>query len=366
VTFFAPWMGPLLVARAGASAGGAETQMLMLARALQRRGLRVALVVFEVPEGLPSDYEGIRVVEVPGSTARSQLFRVGLRVARVVRTLLALPTAVLVQRIAGPETGLLALLCRLRRIRFVYSSANVVDFDYDRLQPGKLRVALFHLGVRLAEEVVVQTSEQVALCQRRFDRTPVVIKSVAEPATPSGNVPEAFLWVGRTDWYKRPEAYVQLARAVPEARFWMIPMPMDEGGMQRVEELRREADELPNLDLLDARPRAELTKLIPAAVAIVNTSDYEGMPNVFLEGWTRGVPALALTHDPDGVIQREGLGGFAGGSTERFAELTRELWATRADRGELAERCRAYARREHSEQAIVDRWLAALALRASP
>jgi len=365
VAFFAPWIGPLLTARPGSSSGGAETQILMLARGLAARGLRVGLVVFADPRlELPTSVDGVTVVAIPASSARVALVRTSARVLRVCGTLWKLPSPVLVQRIAGPETGLLALLSKLRRRRFIYSSANIVDFDYATLRTGRVKVWLFHLGVRLADAIVVQTPEQIELCERRFGRTPTMIKSLAEPAEPRRSTPEAFLWVGRTDWYKHPEGYLALARALPEARFWMVAMPMDQGGRQRVEELESEARTLANLELLEARPRAELTALIEAAVAVVNTSDYEGMPNVFLEGWARGVPALALSHDPDDVIEREGLGGFAAGSQERLAALARDLWERRGEQAELAERCRAYVVRDHSIDAVVERWLDVLRLTA--
>jgi glycosyltransferase involved in cell wall biosynthesis len=135
---------------------------------------------------------------------------------------------------------------------------------------------------------------------------------------------------------------------------------MNDEGERRVQELGRGARDQPNLQLLEARPRAELARLIESAVAVVNTSDYEGMPNVFLEGWSRGVPALALAHDPDGVIQREGLGSFAGGSHERLVELAEELWRGRSNQTQLAARCRDYVAREHALDAVIDRWLAAL------
>src|SRR2546423_11999661 len=80
---------------------------------------------------------------------------------------------------------------------------------------------------------------------------------------------------------------------------------------------------LPNLELLAPRPRGRLGPLIDRAVAIVSTSRTEGMPNVFLEGWSRGVPALALAHDPDGVLEREQLGCFAYGSQVRLVGLAR-------------------------------------------
>ena len=361
VTFFAPWIGPLLAAQPGASAGGAETQMLMLARGLADRGVRPALVVF-ARDGVDAspEVQGIDVVEIPKPRWEFGPLRLLDRLWAVLSTVWRLRSPVLVQRIAGPETGLLALVSKLRRRRFVYSSASVVDFDFARLRPGRLKLLLFHLGVRLADAVVVQTPEQVELCRARFGRTPAMIKSVAEPAPRRERRPEAFLWIGRTDWYKRPDKFVELARALPHACFRMVAMPMNEQGTARIGELGQAAAELPNLELLPPRPRAELMELIETAVAIVNTSDYEGMPNVFLEGWARGVPALALTHDPDGVIEREGLGGYAAGSAARLVELASELWEGRGDQTALTARCRDYIEREHSVDAVVERWLEAL------
>jgi hypothetical protein len=94
-----------------------------------------------------------------------------------------------------------------------------------------------------------------------------------------------------------------------------------------------------------------------SAVAIVNTAEYEGMPNIFLEGWSRGVPALSLFHDPDGVIAGEGVGGFARGSQERFQTLARMLWESRFDQSELAARSRDYIARHHAIDVVVDRWV---------
>ena len=122
------------------------------------------------------------------------------------------------------------------------------------------------------------------------------------------------------------------------------------------EAVRREASAIPNLELLPSRPRDRALELLDEAVAVVSTSDYEGMPNVFLEGWARGVPALALRHDPDSVIARYGLGAFAGGDPGQLTELARTLWARREDQRDVAVRCRDYVLGEHSLQRAVDAW----------
>jgi glycosyltransferase involved in cell wall biosynthesis len=88
---------------------------------------------------------------------------------------------------------------------------------------------------------------------------------------------------------------------------------------------------------------------------------FEGMPNVFLESWMRGVPVLSLQVDPDGIIARHGLGVAAGGSWERFTAGARELWQGRDHGDELAGHVRAYVEAVHSPRAVGERWSALIA-----
>jgi glycosyltransferase involved in cell wall biosynthesis len=285
---------------------------------------------------------------------------------QTLMTLRANPASVLVQRAAGIHTPLVAVIARLLGCRFVYASAGVVDFDSRSPARRRWIAWAFGVGVRLADRIVVQTAEQARLCQDRFERDPVVIASIAEPAPQQSCRPDLFLWIGAPTDHKQPLAFVELARAVPEARFVMVvgeARPYERAAGEA--DLAKAAAGLANITLLPSRPRTELASLLDRAVAVVSTSRSEGMPNVFLEAWARGAPTLALNHDPDGVIERERLGGCAHGSPARLAELARELWEQRDHRAELAARCRRYVGEEHAPEHVADRWEAALALRGA-
>jgi len=360
VAFYVPWIGPLLTYRDTAPAGGAETQIFLVAHALARAGLRVCLIAFEL-EGieLPTSRDGLDVVmRPPYQSKRGGLFGKLRETLAIWRAVLAADAAVVVTRAAGPHVGIVAVAARTSGRRFVYSSANVSDFDFAILAPNRRDRALFALGVRLADEVVVQTSEQVELCRERFGRPARLIRSVAEPAEPRPAEPEAFLWIGRLVWYKRPLEFLELARRVPEARFWLVgvPVPFAPGGPELVASVEQAASELPNVELLPPRPRPQVLELIERAVAVVNTADFEGLPNILLEGWSRGVPALVLTHDPDGIVAAEGLGHFAHGEREAMALAAQELWSSRHDQEELAQRCRRYVREQHAPEAVAQQW----------
>jgi glycosyltransferase involved in cell wall biosynthesis len=369
VAFYTPWISDLLVPGTGPPAGGAETQTLMLARALARSGRRVCVIAYGSRDSLPRSVDGITVLTQRRPGPRAKPIRIPLWALFAIRTLGPLRARVFVQRAAGATTGVVALFARTKRSRFVYSSAGVIDFEFERLERRRYWVWLFHLGVRLASTIVVQTNEQVRMCRTRFQREPVLIKSIAEHATPArtemgadcASEPVAFLWVGRAAPYKHPEACVELAASLPEARFQMV-LVAENPGNELAREIQKRSGQVPNLELLEPLPRAELMRLVDSAVAMVNTADYEGMPNIFLESWARGVPALCLSHDPDGVIERDQIGLFAAGSPNRLVEAARTLWRSRGDRAELAARCRAYVEREHSPEVITERWIQALRL----
>lgn len=356
VVFYVPTIAPLLAGDGTRPPGGAETQIRLLTRALADSGVSVAVVAFDHP-GLPERDGGVTVVRRPPHQASPVR-----EAAAIAAALRRAPSRVVVTRQAGAHTGLAGIVARAGRRRFVYSAANVLDFDFGRLEANRLKRLLFESGLRLADQVVAQTDEQRDLCKRKLGVEAPVIRSIAEPAEQRGSAPEAFLWVGRVMGYKQPLAYLDLARGVPEARFWMVAVPDDalQADRQLFQAVQEQAPDIPNLELLPPSPRAEVLSRMDRAVAVVSTSSSEGMPNIWLEGWARGVPAMTLAHDPDALVARHGLGSSCAGDAGLLAAEARRMWAGRDDQAELAARCRAYVATEHSGQAVAGKWRNAL------
>lgn len=342
--------------------GGAETQILLLSRALASSGLRVGLVVYQTAHHLPRAIDGVRIITRPAYVAHSPLIGKIREAIRIWSTLYRADARTIVKRSYGVDVGIVAVYARLAGARFVYSSANVVDFSAEQLLLKRRDLRMFHLGLRLADQIVVQTEEQVDLCKGRFGRDPVLIKSIAEDLEPANLVAGKFLWISRIIGYKQPLAFLELAERLPDAQFAMVavPNPGSAESMALHADVEAKAEKLDNFELLPPRPRSELGPLIDRAVAVVNTADYEGMPNVLLEGWARGIPALVLSHDPGEVVETYRLGKYAGGSMERFTSQAQQLWETRNDSGDLRRRCLEYVRKNHSEAEVAQRWDALL------
>jgi glycosyltransferase involved in cell wall biosynthesis len=354
VAVYAPFAGPLYRDPPGRS-GGAELQMLYMAKALAARGLRVCHVVFEVPD-LPKARDGIDLITRPVPRQRDRVHHY----ARYVwQSLAAADAAIYVQRTAGFDTGVVGGFARSHGRRFIVSTSWDGELTLDVPLTRRERLS-YRLGLRVADRIVVQTEDQKRLAPRRLGGKLHVISSFAEVPPGAALEPTAFLWIGRVIDYKNPLAYLSLAEELPAARFQMIVTGAQDRWRGLHDQIVARARRLPNLDLLDPRPRGELAELYERAVAVVNTSHVEGFPNAFLEGWARGVPALSLNVDPDGVIRRHGLGEVADGSWERLASAARTMWEQSRSDDAIAARARRYVALHHSPQVVGGRWQALL------
>ncbi|MEI7559849.1 MAG: glycosyltransferase family 4 protein [Actinomycetes bacterium] len=362
--FYVPHVGQLIAARQEVlPTGGAETQVLLMAKELARRGLKIAVIVFDVPGGLPDSVDGVDIViRRPYAGGRKGVGRLKKLIGAVTEVLTVIwvgfrfPAETIIQRVSSINTGLIAVGAKLGRRRFVWASANTVDFEIDALHGSRAQGAVFRTGVKLADDIVVQTKEQIEMCISSYGRTPTQIFSISEPAEPAPLDRGPFLWIGRLVNAKQPLAFLEIAEANPDLPFAMIGVPVEGADQNLISAVQAKGHALANVELLDPQPRDRVMQLIASATAVVNTSLHEGMPNVFLEGWARGVPAVSLHHDPDGVITSEGLGFFASGNPSVFGDACRRLMTDRPLREELSDRCRMYIKRTHSPQAVGDQW----------
>ncbi|HLY48996.1 MAG TPA: glycosyltransferase family 4 protein [Solirubrobacteraceae bacterium] len=345
VAIYAP-QGSALYVEDSPAVGGAERQMALVARGLAQAGLRVCHVLSPIP-GLPASFDGVELItEHPRAPRRLP----GSMIGRVTEALAKADARVYIQRSAGLATLLVGGFARLHGRAFIYSASSAFDLTHaGPLDP--LEGIGFRIGLPLAHAVVVQTYDQLATAQRR--RGLVQIPSICEPPGPiSRGERDIFLWVGRPARYKNPGVFVELARAVPEARFVMVGLQtsaLSTDGMKNPPA---------NLDVRPPLAQLHLAKLYTRAIAVVNTSDFEGFPNTFLEGWAHGALALSLNVDPDGVLRKHRLGICAAGSLETLAGLARELWRDRHEDQTLRRQAVRYVADHHAAEAVANRWCA--------
>jgi glycosyltransferase involved in cell wall biosynthesis len=255
----------------------------------------------------------------------------------------------------GPQLMIGDAFCRVHRRKLVFSAASDQDFDFNRPDRTRAHLIAYRAALRGADLIVVQRSEQGELA-RADGLDPIeLIPSFAEPAERSMSDPEAFLWIGRLVDYKRPLDYVRLAESLPEARFRIVWFATNETRAELVDEVLAAGRRLPNLELTGQLPRTELLDLIGRSSALISTSRAEGMPNTFLEAWSREVPVISLDFDPDGAIAEREL-GLVAHSAEELREAAARIWGDASLRTAMGRRAREHVAEKHAPSAVSGEW----------
>jgi glycosyltransferase involved in cell wall biosynthesis len=347
VCFVAPYAWPVISADPHiAEVGGAEVQQTVLARLFAAHGYPVSMICLDYGQPERSVIDGVAVHKAyPPSGGLPVLRFVHPRITVMWRLLREVDADVYYCRAAGMLAGLVAEFGRRHGRRSIYAGAS--DMDFMRGEGGQIRYArdrwLYRRGLARVDRIVAQNEAQRETCRATYGREAVVIPSCYQLPRQGGADParaDSVLWVGTIRAGKRPELFLELARRLPQRRFVMVGGPA-RGDVRLYERIRAEAARLPNLEFTGFLPLAQVEPRFDAACVFVNTSDFEGMPNTFLQAWARGVPTLGTV--PAAVAGHRQFGDVQEGAREIEALLADTVRWQRASRA-----CREYFERNHS------------------
>ena len=207
-------------------------------------------------------------------------------------------------------------------------------------------------GIRNANVVIAQTRDQQRLLAEHFDRSDsLLIRNFhPEPEEPidKGRGPVKVLWIGNLKRLKNPAAFIRLAAKFensPETEFIVVGGESDDP--EWVETIKREMDSHSNITYMGSVSQDRVNSLLAEAHLLVNTSDFEGFPNTFVQAWMRSVPVVSLNVDPDKLLSENGLGCVCG-SEAKLLDESRRLISDARFREELGSKCRDYALKNHS------------------
>lgn len=304
----------------GGHIGGVERQTALLARWLAARGHRVSMITWDEgrADGIASG--GVATIRMCREDAGWPGARfVHPRWTSLVAALRAADAALYYHNCAEYVTGQIALWCRARGRKFVYSAASNADCDARLPFLAKRRERiLYRIGLRRADRIVVQTETQRRLLKAGFGLDAVTIPMpCAAPGPLPAELPgrtgrHRVVWIGRLCKVKRPDLFLDLADRCRDLIFDLVGP--DDGSSYARGVLAR-ATAMANVRVLGSLTHAAVLGLLDETLCLCCTSEIEGFPNTFVEGWSRAVPTLS-TFDPDGVIERHGLGAIAVGADD--------------------------------------------------
>lgn len=341
----------------GSLAGGAEIQLVTLGYALAERGFEVNFIVNDFGQPDYQDIRGVGLHKVSLRHMGGSSAWLPADFIRFVRVLSRIDADIHLIKLPRHMLLPLGLFARARGRKVVFIGQVDGDANASQRKPTDRRVAtwMYRVGLLLTDVVVAQTNVQKAGFESCFKRQVTVIRNVLTmKQEPAGSKNDYVLWVGNSGRHKQPELFLKLARALPGHRFRMIMSPSG----QRPDDafVRAELGNIPNMEYLGFVPFKEMNEHYQRAALLVSTSNSEGFPNTFLQSWQFGTPTVSLNVDPDGVIERYGLGRLSK-SFDRLVDDVRSLMEDRAQRAKLGDNAVEYTAQNHSEDAVIGRYV---------
>lgn len=346
----------------GQDAGGAEVQASFIARGLRDAGYSVTVVTHA--SGQPDEFEldGIRIARIDRRGREMPIIRnIHPRLTCVWHALARADCDVYFQQCAGANTFVTGLYSRLHGRRFVYLGAS--DPDFDRAQarikfrrPGGWRdLKFYELGLKLADAIVAQHDGQVVACRQWHGRDARKILNPYLPQPGASSSSDGYvLWVATVKSLKRPDLFLALAHGLPHLNFKMIGGPAPGNEARVFEEIQGAAGKLPNVEFVGFVPFPEVESHFDRARVFVNTSDYEGFPNTFLQSWARGIPTVSFV---DCGAREEGRAiGRACRNFEEMKDAVALLCEDDALWAREGERARRYFLGRHTVEKVVNRY----------
>jgi glycosyltransferase involved in cell wall biosynthesis len=338
--------------------GGSEQQIECLVNALvESRRHEIYFLAHYI--GKDTGSKGYRVVQI-GRNRQVARFGYWVDAIPLYRALQTLRPDVIYQRVGCGYTGIAAHYARRNKARMIWHVASDADVSpRSTLFYSRRNFIQFYMekgciayGIRHANTIVVQTEHQAAELARAYGRKADAIVPNFHPE-PSETIdksgPLCVVWVANLKPLKQPEVFVRLAarlRDLSGVRF-IIVGAMQGGPKDWREQLMRDIQNATNLEYSGAKTQREVNELLARAHVLVNTSVGEGYPNTFIQAWQREVPVVSLNVNPDGVLDRQGI-GICAGTEQGLEEAVRPLLVDSALRNEYGVRAREYAARRHS------------------
>jgi len=347
----------------GSSAGGAELQMIILAKEFTNRSHDVSFVTFEKSKNLYEIINDIKVFNPFNNYGKGYTYLYPQNLYKLFKVLNKINADIYIQRATTPLTGLLAFFTKLKNKLFLYSvsSNECVSVNLSIKRVRDLKKLVYKFGIKNCDCVICQTKDQKDLLKQTIGKNGEIIKNIYIPpesefSKKNPSIPKV-LWVGRIVKEKRPELFLELAKHLPNINFCMIASVVGSStsAIKNYNNIKEASSKINNLDFKGFVPHKEINRYYAESSLFINTSYVEGFPNTFLEAWGNYKPVITLDFDPDEIICKYKL-GLHSRTFEQMIEDIKTLLKNEKLREEIGNNSREYVEKEHNLNKIINEY----------
>lgn len=243
--------------------------------------------------------------------------------------------------------------CKL--VLHLASDSDITPFKIGR-NPKRLvpyiEKKVFGYAVRHNHCLIAQTRHQKHLVKKNFDRGCTAIIPNFQPypkETIEKGTPVKVVWIANFKVIKQPELFIRLAHDLHTlkiaAEFIMIgnPATIDGNAWQDWQQsLEKEMGKVPSLRYLGGQSTDAVEAILAKSDILVNTSQFEGFSNTFIQAWMRSVPVVSLHSNPDDLLS-DGRMGLISHTYNQLCQDVIKLIQDSQLRTQMGAQSRAYA-----------------------
>ena len=329
------FFGNISAALKGRTPGGGELQIALLAKALALKGHEVVIVSPDSVENFTSP-EGIQFISVPDWNKGLRVIRLFLyRIPRLKKVLIQQNADYYYVRLRSYMQIIPFWASKKVAGKFIIAAAHDFDvssfskkFKYNYKPKFNLfRFLTFDLPSDLvfkyllnqADYILLQHSGQntnlnsakgkIALFPNIFDFSNITPEPVENP------IKDYFVHPGALSILKGTQNLYKLINLLDKnILIVIVGQPTDKESEKLYTQLRK----IKNVVLKGRLSHKDTIQLISNAKALINTSNFEGFPNIFLEAWASGVPVISLNVNPGNVLNKYNLGIYCEGNLNKM------------------------------------------------
>lgn len=340
--------------------GGAEMQIKYLVRYLVSKGYKVSYIF----EDKGKSYSNELSIDLCPLQKRKIKKTFGSRWIFYHRSLLKkldeLQPDIVYTRFYSSWSGLVSQYAKSNNKTHIWALASDNDLarrkaslrkPFDGIEQRWMRKAFAGATV-----IVTQNETQQVKLQQLYGREGFLFPQSAEKATNEANKsasPLKVCWIGNLKDVKRPELFLQLVNKFEKdqhVEFAMVGRPHT----KYLDAIDSVSQRIPHFHYHGELTNDAVNALLARSHILVNTSDYEGFSNTFVQAWMRKVVVISYNSNPDELLTRKEL-GYVSNDTAEVEGIIRKLADDRALLEEKGNRALKHALHYHSFDTNIDK-----------
>lgn len=213
-------------------------------------------------------------------------------------------------------------------------------------------------AIKLSDIVIAQTKHQQITIKNNFHMDSILLGSghpIPKFKKKLIDKKVTILWLANLTPVKQPHLFAELAFKLQHlnADFIMAGKPLS---LELLNKVKKITLSMPNFHYVGGVGLNKCNQLLQNTDIFVCTSQYEGLPNTFIQAFKHGIPVLSLKNDPDNIIRDHNLGAVSKNKKE-LAHQVIKFVQNQTLRQQTSQIVYDYAQKYYNIETIVDQLL---------